>query len=128
MIDRISLATARGTDSLLRYSLSTPRLHLIPGAPMRWSIFPLLLLILTIGSQERSTKFDVVIYGGTAGGVITAVSAAREGLKVALIEPSNHIGGMVTGGLSATDHGKKETIGGYSLEFYERLGKHYGKE
>jgi CubicO group peptidase (beta-lactamase class C family) len=95
---------------------------------MRWSIFPLLLLILTIGSQERVNKFDVVIYGGTAGGVITAVSAAREGLKVALIEPSNHIGGMVTGGLSATDHGKKETIGGYSLEFYERLGKHYGKE
>jgi CubicO group peptidase (beta-lactamase class C family) len=95
---------------------------------MRRSIFPLLLLILTIASQERSAKFDVVIYGGTAGGVITAVSAAREGLKVALLEPSNHIGGMVTGGLSATDHGKKETIGGYSREFYERLGRHYGKE
>jgi CubicO group peptidase (beta-lactamase class C family) len=95
---------------------------------MRWSIFPIFLLILTIASQGQPNKFDVVIYGGTAGGVITAVSAAREGLKVALLEPGGHIGGMVTGGLSATDHGKKETIGGYSLEFYERLGKHYGKE
>ena len=36
---------------------------------------------------ERQQQFDVVVYGGTAGGVITAVSAAREGLKIALLEP-----------------------------------------
>src|ERR1700693_2853289 len=47
--------------------------------------------------------FDVVVYGGTAGGVIAAVSAARMGLSVALVEPSHHLGGMTTGGLSATD-------------------------
>ncbi|MBO0721123.1 MAG: FAD-dependent oxidoreductase, partial [Blastocatellia bacterium] len=93
---------------------------------MRRSIF--FLLILTIAPQERSNKFDVVVYGGTAGGVITAVSAAREGLIVALLEPGDHLGGMVSGGLSATDHGKKETIGGYSLEFFQRCGKQYGKE
>jgi FAD-dependent oxidoreductase family protein len=95
---------------------------------MRWSILSLFLLIFSVTSEEKATKFDVVIYGGTAGGVITAVSAAREGLKVALLEPGNHIGGMVTGGLSLTDHGKKETIGGYSLEFFERCGKQYGQE
>ena len=44
--------------------------------------------------------FDFVVYGGTAGGVITAVSAAREGLKVALLEPGRHLGGMATGGLT----------------------------
>ncbi|MBO0861098.1 MAG: FAD-dependent oxidoreductase [Chloracidobacterium sp.] len=87
-----------------------------------------LLVVLIIVSQERTEKFDVVVYGGTAGGVITAVSAAREGLKVALLEPGDHLGGMVSGGLSATDHGKKETIGGYSLEFFQRCGKKYGKE
>jgi len=27
----------------------------------------------------RAEKFDVAVYGGTAGGVIAAVSAAREG-------------------------------------------------
>jgi len=73
-------------------------------------------------------RFDVVVYGGTAGGVMTAVAAAREGLNVALLEPTNHLGGMVSGGLSATDHGEKAVVGGYPLEFYERLGRHYGQE
>ena len=72
--------------------------------------------------------FDVLVYGGTAGGVISAVTAARQGLRVALLEPRAHLGGMVTGGLSATDHGEKQAIGGSSLEFYERLGRHYDRE
>lgn len=71
-------------------------------------------------------RFDVVVYGGTAGGVVAAVSSAREGLKAALIEPTKHIGGMVSGGLGFTDFGKKEVIGGYSLEFYYRVGRYYG--
>ena len=79
-------------------------------------------------NNQNQQSFDVVVYGGTAGGVITAVTAAREGLRVALLEPGNHLGGMVTGGLSATDHGEKKVVGGYSLEFYERLGRHYGRE
>ena len=70
--------------------------------------------------------FDVVVYGGTAGGAIAAVAAAREGLKVALLEPTDHIGGMVSGGLGFTDFGKKEVIGGYALEFYGRVGRYYG--
>lgn len=70
-------------------------------------------------------KFDVVVYGGTAGGVIAAVSAAREGLKTALIEPGHHLGGMVSGGLSLTDVGKREVIGGFALEFYARVAAHY---
>ena len=52
--------------------------------------------------QQPSTSgqtFDLVVYGGTAGGVITAVAAAREGLAVALLEPGRHLGGMVCGGL-----------------------------
>jgi len=69
--------------------------------------------------------FDVVVYGGTAGGVVASVSAAREGLKVALLEPTQHLGGMVSGGLSWTDFGRKEVIGGYALEFYWRAGRHY---
>jgi NADPH-dependent 2,4-dienoyl-CoA reductase/sulfur reductase-like enzyme len=55
--------------------------------------------------------FDVVIYGGTAGGVIAAVAAAREGLNVALVTPDRHLGGMVSGGLGWTDYGRKEVIG-----------------
>jgi hypothetical protein len=80
-------------------------------------------LAVSLSGAER--RFDVVVYGGTAGGAIAAVSAAREGLATALVEPGAHIGGMVSGGLSWTDYGKKEVIGGYALEFYKRVGSHY---
>jgi hypothetical protein len=85
----------------------------------------LLFLSCALLSRGAAPKFDVVVYGGTAGGVIAAVSAAREGLKTALIEPGHHLGGMVSGGLSDTDFGRKEVIGGYALEFYARVGRHY---
>lgn len=84
--------------------------------------------LLTAGVRGQTKKFDAVIYGGTAGGVMMAVSAAREGLAVALLEPTRHLGGMVTGGLSRTDFGKKEVIGGLALEFYQRAGKKYGRD
>ncbi|MFN7541813.1 MAG: FAD-dependent oxidoreductase [Acidobacteriota bacterium] len=80
------------------------------------------LLLLTLAQQHN---FDLVVYGGTAGGVTTAVSAARHGLKVALLEPRDHIGGMVSGGLSGTDTGRREVIGGMALEFYFRAGIKY---
>lgn len=97
-----------------------------------WRVFLVLLLcalpsVRVVGAGPSET-FDVVVYGGAAGGVVTAISAAREGAKVVLLEPSQHLGGMVTGGLSRTDHGEKETIGGYSLEFFRRVGRHYGEE
>jgi hypothetical protein len=76
----------------------------------------------------QAAQYDVVVYGGTAGGVIAAVTAAREGLSTAVLEPGRHLGGMTSGGLGRTDHGRKETIGGYSLEFYKRVGKHYSDE
>jgi len=87
----------------------------------------LLLLAFEFVSQiaQAQQSYDVVVYGGTAGGVITCVAAAREGLKVLLIEPHRHLGGMATGGLSRTDFGKKEVIGGYALEFYWRIGLKY---
>lgn len=56
---------------------------------------------------------------------MTALSAAREGMHVILLEPGSHVGGMLTGGLSATDVGNKKVIGGYALEFFERAGKYY---
>ena len=87
-----------------------------------------LLQLLVAGALLAAEKFDLVVYGGTAGGVVTAVAAAREGASVALLEPGRHLGGMTSGGLGQTDHGKKETIGGYSLEFYERVGRHYGEK
>ncbi len=37
-----------------------------------------LLLALPLGSLGATHRFEVVVYGGTAGGVMAAVSAARE--------------------------------------------------
>ena len=57
---------------------------------------------------------------------MTAYSAAREGLQVVLLEAGAHLGGMVTGGLSATDLGHFPIIGGYAREFYMKAAGHYG--
>jgi hypothetical protein len=84
-----------------------------------------LFLAAALAAPAAIQSFDVVVYGGTAGGVVAAVAAAREGLKTALLEPGSHLGGMVSSGLGWTDHGKKEVIGGYALEFYYRVGRHY---
>src|SRR5437763_16960490 len=88
-----------------------------PVAALLWMTFAL--------SARCQNSYDLVVYGGTAGGAITAISGARMGLKVALLEPRQHIGGMVSGGLSRTDVGRREVIGGYALEFYWRAGNAY---
>src|SRR3954452_3012068 len=85
----------------------------------------LLILSAPFLLQGAVHDFDVVVYGGTAGGAIAAVSAAREGLKTALLEPGRHVGGMVSGGLGWADYGKKEVIGGDALEVFLRVGRHY---
>jgi hypothetical protein len=69
---------------------------------------------------------EIIVYGGTPAGIIAAIAAAREGAKVVVIEPSKWIGGMVAGGLSKSDIGKQETIGGYTREFFTRAAARYG--
>ncbi|MCZ2073805.1 MAG: FAD-dependent oxidoreductase [Bryobacterales bacterium] len=95
-------------------------------------LFLVLTMALSAGQQgsvpNGVQKYDVIVYGGTAGGVIAAVTAAREGKTAALLEPGRHLGGMTSGGLGRTDYGNKATIGGYALEFYRRIGKHYGEQ
>lgn len=85
------------------------------------------LTSLPLVAQEKRTV-DVAVYGGSAGGVIAAVAAAREGKSVVLVEPGRHVGGMVSGGLGATDVGNSQAIGGYSREFFDRVREHYIKK
>ena len=66
---------------------------------------------------------DVLVYGGTPAGVTAAVESGRMGKKVLLLSFNRHVGGMTSGGLTATDAGQKETIGGLANEFYRRIGK-----
>jgi len=83
------------------------------------------LLATTAFAQEADDTFDVVIYGGTSGGVAAAVQVRRMGKTAVVIEPSKHLGGLTSGGLGATDIGNKAAIGGISREFYQRVKKHY---
>lgn len=71
---------------------------------------------------------DLCIYGANAAGVMAAVQASRCGRSVVLLNPGLEIGGLTTGGLGWTDFGNKEAVGGLALEFYRRLGAHYGCE
>ncbi len=85
------------------------------------------LIVCAIAAPAQPV-YDVVVYGATAGGVMTAVAAARHGARVVMLEPRAQVGGMVAGGLSGTDVGKREVIGGLALEFYFRAGRAYGLE
>src|SRR4029078_12637312 len=64
---------------------------------------------------------DIVVYGGTSSGIVAAIQAKRLGKSVVLIEPSEHLGGLTTGGLGATDIGNKTAIGGLARDFYHRV-------
>lgn len=69
---------------------------------------------------------DLCIYGATSAGVMAAVEAARQNLRVVLLANTRHVGGLAAGGLGYTDFGDFEIIGGLANEFYRRAGEHYG--
>ena len=75
----------------------------------------------------KSPPYDIVVYGGTSGGIVAAIQAATMKKSVVLIEPSKHLGGLTSGGLGATDIGNKGAIGGLSRTFYRRIAEFYSK-
>ncbi len=77
-------------------------------------------------SQDK--QYDIVIYGGTAAGIAAAVQARIMGKSVIVIEQSQRIGGLTSGGLGDTDVGMKQAIGGLALAFYQRVARKYSQE
>src|SRR5260370_40095397 len=64
-----------------------------------------LLCLAALPSMAQSKgRFDVVVVGGTPGGGMAAIAAAREGRSVALLERTAHIGGLPANGLGPDDH------------------------
>ncbi len=82
--------------------------------------------MLTLSAFAQGGGYDVVVYSGTSSGVMTAYSAARGGLKVALLERTGHVGGLTTSGIGNVDIGWPTTVGGYTAEFLRKVGAHYG--
>ncbi|NLX60828.1 MAG: FAD-dependent oxidoreductase [Phycisphaerae bacterium] len=72
---------------------------------------------------------DLCVVGGSATGVFAAVTAARLGLRVALVEAQGFFGGVATAGLVSIWHSildtrhQKRIIGGLTVELAERLSR-----
>ena len=68
---------------------------------------------------------DVVVVGGGAAGVTAAVSAARNGCSVTLLERYHHLGGMASGGmvlvLDDMINGEEIVVSGIVDEFIQRM-------
>lgn len=102
-------------------------------------------------SHPNHYQHDVVIYGGTSGGIASAIQLSRLNRTVALIEPSDHFGGIAVDGFGASDvdsqvrslnlqgrmpptilnHRQPEFqnspgIGSLGIEFYRRISTRYG--
>ncbi|MCP5523773.1 MAG: FAD-dependent oxidoreductase [Verrucomicrobiales bacterium] len=80
---------------------------------------------ILLPARAADPVYDVVIYGGTSAGVAAAVQAQQMGRSVVLIEPTQRLGGLTSGGLGQTDIGNKAAIGGLARRFYQDVRKHY---
>ncbi len=87
----------------------------------------LALLLACLPGLIRATSHEVIVYGATPGGFCAAIAAAREGASVLLLEPTPHIGGLTTGGLSHCDSNQmvRGTVMGLFHEWNVRIVKDY---
>lgn len=93
----------------------------------------MILVPLLLAAAVAPHSADVVVYGGTAAGVMAAVQTARMGRSVILVAPEKHIGGLAVEGLGGGDINNHwfqndVAIGGLAREFYLRIGRKYGQE
>src|SRR6478672_12230314 len=86
-------------------------------------------LWILLSTAHAATAADVVVYGATPGGFCAAIAAAREGASVILLEPTNHVGGVNTGGLSFSDSNQtvRNTVMGLFDEWHRRIEADYAK-
>lgn len=77
-------------------------------------------------------EYDICVVGGSCTGVFAAVSAARLGARVVIIENNGFFGGVATASLVNVWHsiydtsGDKQIISGLTMEMIERLKKKNG--
>lgn len=83
------------------------------------------LIFLLAALPSLPADFDIVVYGSTPAGIASAVVAARQGRRVALLEPTGHVGGLLTGGLSNTDFRTLESVTGFYREYMDRVHADY---
>lgn len=80
----------------------------------------------TFDNLPARTICDLIVVGATTAGVAAAVTAARYGMNVVLIEETRRIGGMPVNGLGATDIRSLEHSSGFFEEFRRKVQELYG--
>jgi hypothetical protein len=97
---------------------------------MKPATFTVITLLFSpaVLKAEDSISAEVIVYGGTPAGIMASVAAARQGHAVALVDLNAHVGGMVSGGLVATDMGDRKTVGGLADDFFRRIVKFYAEK
>lgn len=87
----------------------------------------LIALLLAPLAALHGAEADVIVYGSTPGGFCAAIAAAREGASVILLEPTDHVGGVNTGGLCFSDSNQtvRRTVMGLFDEWHMRIEGDY---
>lgn len=95
--------------------------------PVMRPVSLLLMGLLTMPALSAAETVDVVVWGATPAGITAAVGAAREGVRVALVEPADFVGGVMSGGLSFSDSNQtdRRVMRGLFEEVHLRIERHY---
>jgi len=70
-------------------------------------------------------QYDLVIVGGTPGGIMASIAASRTGKTSVILERTGHIGGLPANGLGATDIATRGATTGLFAEFTQRIKQYY---
>ena len=85
----------------------------------------ILAFAATLSVSPSNQSYDLVIVGGTPGGLMAAIAAARENKTSLILERTSHIGGLPANGLGATDIETRGATTGLFGEFVSRVKDYY---
>jgi hypothetical protein len=88
-------------------------------------LFLCLCAVINISCQSKNEKPDVIVVGASPSGIMAAISAARMGSDVLILEPTDHIGGIISNGLTLADIIKRNAVGGIFNEYTNRILRYY---
>lgn len=78
------------------------------------------------GADIRAViETDVLVLAGNPGGTAAAISAARAGLQVVILESSKTLGGINANGVFGFDSARPGALSGIATEISDRVRRHY---